>query len=387
MCRKIKVLHIVDGLGFGGAETWLLQVVKQNQGLHQFDFLLTGGIACELDAEFASLGCKLHYLKFSGKRLIPFIKSFNSIVRQERYEVIHDHQDFVAGWHWLFLLFRLPGKRISHAHSGMIFINNYRKTAGRKFFYTTGKLLNALLATHITGTSDQLMEELGYNKPPYKRKKIEPLYCGSDPLAFKYDETKRNKVRTGFGLAPSDKLIVFIGRIGLTRLGEMNTKNPELAFEIAKRLAKDCPVVKTFFIGVKGKLGEQLEEEVVSLNLQTNIRFLGNRNDVHEILQAADLMLVTAILEGFGLVLVEAQFSSLSIIASDVVTKEVVIFPELLNWLNVRSAHLDEWTNTIKSFLKSGFLRQDFSADHVLAIEQSVFSIDASYRRLLKYYY
>ena len=244
MPEKIKVLHIINGFGFGGAETWLLQIVKRNQDSHQFDFLLTGGVKRELDAEFAQLGCTLHYLQFSGRKVITFVKAFNNIVSREKYEIIHDHEDFVAGWHWLFLLFRLPAKRICHAHNSMIYINNYRKTTGRKFFYKTGKILNALLATHITGTSDSLMDELGYNRTIYKRKRIEPLYCGSEPSAFKYDEIKRKETRQHFEITNSDKLVVFIGRIGLTRENEINHKNPEFAFAIAKQLVNEVPFVK-----------------------------------------------------------------------------------------------------------------------------------------------
>src|SRR5687768_3638589 len=106
--KKLKILHILNGFGYGGTEIWLLEIVKLNNGFHQIDFLLTGGMLRELDSEFVKNGCKIHYLKYSGKRIFSFSRQFRKIIRTERYEIIHDHEDFVAGWHWLFLKGRLP---------------------------------------------------------------------------------------------------------------------------------------------------------------------------------------------------------------------------------------------------------------------------------------
>ena len=387
MPDKIRVLHIVNGLGFGGAETWLLEMVKKNQDQIQFDFLLTGGVTRELDNEFLRLGCKLHYLTFSWNRIARFAGAFRKIIRKEKYNIIHDHEDFVAGWHWLFLLSQLPGVRICHAHNSMVYINNYTNSIPRKFFYKMGKLLNALLATHITGTSEQLMQELQYNKKEYRKKRIEPLYCGANPGSFKYDESVRLCSRTKLGFSSSDKVIIFIGRIGLTRENEINHKNPEFAFSLAKKLATDDPSFKFLFVGEKGNLGLAMEEEVKALSLDSNIFLTGKTKEVNQLLMAADMMLFTSTIEPFGLVLIEAQFSSLPIVASDIITKETIVFPELFSLLNIQRSDTYEWETAIRNSFNKGFDRQRFSKLHEREIDDSIFSINASYQRLLRVYH
>jgi glycosyltransferase involved in cell wall biosynthesis len=386
MAKRIKVLHIVNGLGFGGAETWLLEMVKRNRGEVQFDFLLTGGVERELDNEFRNLGCNLHYLNFSWNRVLTFAKAFNQLVKREKYTVIHDHEDFVAGWHWLFLLLRLPRIRICHAHNSMIYVNNYTNSFSRKLFYKVGKLLNALLSTHITGTSDQLMQELGYNKAIYRSKRIHPLYCGAAPDLFKFNNAVRTNTRARLGFSKDDRVILFIGRIGLTRENEINHKNPEFAFSIALQLASENSSYKFLFVGEKGKLGANMEETAKSKGLANNIFFTGKRKDAHELMIAADLMLFTSTIEPFGLVLIEAQFSSLPIIASDTITRETVMFPEIMHLKDIKKADKVEWVNAINEFFRSGYVREQFASKHEKEIDNSIFSTESSYQRIIKAY-
>jgi len=386
MGKKKKVLHVLNGLGFGGAETWLLEMVKRNKGEAQFDFLLTGGVERELDNEFRNLGCHLYYIKYSGSHIFKFVRSFKQLVKSQQYDVIHDHEDFVAGWHWLFLLFQLPPMRICHAHNSMVYINNYTKSIGRKWFYKTGKYLNGLLATHITGTSNQLMGELGYNNNFFRRKRIEPLYCGAAPGAFKFNSNTRTGIRQQLGFAPEDKVVIFIGRIGLTRENEINHKFPEFAFDIATQMAAENKTFRFLFVGEKGKLGADMENEVKRKGLENNIFFTGKRKDVPQLLSAADLMLFTSIIEPFGLVLVEAQFAALPIVASDIITKETVVFPELLSLQAIQNADKSQWVKAIQELLYSGYSREGFAKMHEKEIDGSIFSTEASYRRLLKTY-
>jgi glycosyltransferase EpsF len=386
MSEKIKILHVVDGLGVGGAETWLLEMVKRNQGEVQFDFLLTGGVERELDKEFKKFGCNLYYINFSWNRMFQFMRSFKKLVRNQGYSVIHDHQDFVAGWHWLFLLFQLPPIRICHAHNGMVFINNYTNSISRKLFYKAGKYLNALLATHLTGTSNQLMEQLGYNKRIFKKKRIDPLYCGVAPETFKFNSDIRSSTRQKLGFGSEDKVIIFIGRIGLSRENEINTKNPGFAFSIASQLSAEDPSYKFLFVGEKGKLGVEMETEAKKRGLGNNIFFTGKRTDVHELLLAADMMLFTGIIESFGLIFIEAQFASLPTVASDIITREAIVFPEIVKLLNIHNADKNEWEKTIRDFFNSRFPREQFAKKHEKEINNSIYTIDSSYRRLLKTY-
>lgn len=384
--KPLRVLHILNGLGFGGAETWLLEIIRFNKGRVQFEFLLTGGEEKELDKFFLEHGCKIHYLKYSARGIIPFVRAFNRVIKQGKFDAVHDHEDFIAGWHWLFLLFNLPPVRIAHAHNSTIFIKNYANSAGRKFFYKAGKWLNGLLSTHITGTSNKLMTELGYDRPFYLKKRIEPLYCSSDPSLFRFDVTVRKAKRAELGLSENDRMLLFVGRIGLSREHEVNHKNPQFAFEIAKKMAESDRAYRFYFVGEKGKTGQLMEDEVSRLQLNSQIVFTGKRRDVPQLMMAADALLFTSTLEPFGVVLVEAQFSGLPLIASDIITRETMLYPELFVLLDVNKANIIEWTNAIRSKMEKLSDRASFIADNANEIDNCRYTTESSYNRLLKYY-
>jgi hypothetical protein len=56
-----RVLQIVDTLGMGGAETWLMEVLRlwSKTGAASMDFLLTGGRREIFDEEARCLGANL----------------------------------------------------------------------------------------------------------------------------------------------------------------------------------------------------------------------------------------------------------------------------------------------------------------------------------------
>ncbi len=383
---RLKILHVINGFGFGGAETWLLEIVKLNNGFHQIDFLLTGGVKRELDGEFDSRGSKLYYLKYSRKGILSFRKQFRKIVSSEGYDIIHDHEDFVAGWHWLFLLNKLPRVRIAHAHNSTVYVDNYLKTRSRKIFYHFGRLLSSRFSTKITGTSDRLMNELKYDRRRYLPKRIEPLYCGSKPELFIYDELRREEIRAEFGITKQEKVVVFIGRIGLVSSIYKNPKYPEFAFELAQSIARREKGIKFLFVGHKGDLGIQFEQSVRQKGLADRIFFLGTRADVPSLLSAADLMLFTSTTEPFGLILVEAQFNGLPIVASDIITKEIIQFPELFTLLNLNNTEKEIWEERIIERINQDSNRKEFCAVNRDEILNSKFSIQKSFDRLISHY-
>jgi len=67
-----------------------------------------------------------------------------------------------------------------------------------------------------------------------------------------------------------------------------------------------------------GSLKTKLHEFSISLGLNNRVHFLGYRNDVPELLAAADVFVMSSHWEGFGLAVVEAMAAGVPVIASDV---------------------------------------------------------------------
>jgi glycosyltransferase involved in cell wall biosynthesis len=76
----------------------------------------------------------------------------------------------------------------------------------------------------------------------------------------------------------------------------------------------------------KGSLEEKIKDLVVQLNLQSQVTFLGIRQDVSVLMNAADAYVMSSAWEGMPGVLLEASATSLPIVATDVSgNREVVV--------------------------------------------------------------
>jgi hypothetical protein len=98
---KLKVLHIVDTLGMGGAETWLMELLRlwnrRGENRSQIDFLATSGNPGVFDDEATALGARIFYLRYGRSNVISFIRGLRQILRQGGYSAIHDHQGYASG--------------------------------------------------------------------------------------------------------------------------------------------------------------------------------------------------------------------------------------------------------------------------------------------------
>ena len=387
MMAERKVLHIIDSFGGGGAETWLLASVKylnQHPELNtQFDFLASGGKAGIYDEEIKQLGSQIFYCKYSLKNFAGFGKAFKKILKENKYTAVHNHQDFISGWHFLSAGKCLPFIRISHLHNSLNFVNNYVTNPMRWFSYRVGRLLMARLATKITGTSNAVMDEYGYNKNPFKNKRVQPAYCGFEIEKFRYSPTDRQNIKTAFCWKPESKIVLFAGRIGLNNeVKAANEKNPAFAFSIAKQLVKADANWRFIFAGFKGKLGEDMEQEIEQLGLNSLIKFVGLQKDMPALYSAADVLLFPSLWEGLGMVVVEAQANGLTVIASDSVPTEAFIQQQLI----IRKS-LDEPVATwVETVLKTERLPEVVRQQYNLSLKHSFFSIENSVQNLLSLY-
>jgi glycosyltransferase involved in cell wall biosynthesis len=75
-----------------------------------------------------------------------------------------------------------------------------------------------------------------------------------------------------------------------------------------------------------GPLEAELRERVQTLGLEDSVRFAGQRNDVPDLMAAADLLVLPSLVEGLPLVVLEAMASGLPVVGTCVTgTSEAVV--------------------------------------------------------------
>jgi glycosyltransferase EpsF len=377
--KPVKVLQVTDTLGMGGAETWLMEALRRwsGGGRVAMDFLLTSGNRGLFDEEAESLGAKLHYLQYSRRTMKQFSAGLSRIMAAEKYDVIHDHQDYASGWHYLMAKKCLPARRVTHVHNPSYQIkNNYGVTFARRMTARVGKWLVGRYATHITGTSRQILGEWGFNDRRFRKIPKAALHCGFRTERFVGDTTgMREEVLAEFGFPTDSKIVLMAGRIDQSpEIGHsQNHKNTRFAVEVVLEALKRDSTIRAVFIGKESPALPELEARIAAAGCTGKIVFPGVRKDPEKYMLAADTLLFPARGEGLGMVAVEAQCSGLPVLASTAVPAECVVDPKLVQFLDLTEP-FSKWADVLLALTASP---RDMEAGH-RSVRASAFSIENS---------
>jgi len=149
-----------------------------------------------------------------------------------------------------------------------------------------------------TGRQDHIREKIA------RPEKFLVSSCGIDLMPFKPYPSKnileQNRDFTS---------IIWVGRI-------VPIKNLQMLLDALLILNKTKSKIKVTVVG-DGELRPEAEQFVKTHRL-TNIRFLGYRMDIPELMSRNHILVLTSLNEGFGRVLVEAMACGLAIIATRV---------------------------------------------------------------------
>jgi glycosyltransferase involved in cell wall biosynthesis len=334
MSGPVRALQVVDALGMGGAETWLMAVLRHwtASGAGRFDFLLTGGVPAVFDDEARALGARTFYLPYRRGALPSFRRGFRRILRDGAYDAIHDHQDYASGWHFLLGGSALPPVRVTHVHNPAYQIrHNYGISPARRVTAAIGKRLVARHATAVRGTSRQVLREYGFDEG-------EPLYCGIETARFAGEAAgARARVRAEFGWPGDARVVLVAGRIDRSADPSDPRTHKHTAFAVAAGIAamrRDARVCM-LFAGERSAAVPELERRVAAAGLAPRVAFAGVRHDVPALMRASDVLLFPSRGEGLGLVAVEAQAAGLPVLASAAVPREAVVVPALVTVADV----------------------------------------------------
>jgi len=339
---RLKVLQVVDNLGMGGAEVWLVALLKywkQRPDGPEIHFLSTGAATGVFDDEVRSLGATLHRIRYSQLRIPAFAIAFRSLLKRERYDAVHDHQDFAAGWHLALAGSAAPPVRIVHVHNPAYQVaENYGGGLRKRMTGELGRSMIARHATGIAGTSKEAIRDHGLDGPAFTAIPKAAVHCGFDPAPFAAPKpTARKAVRAEFGWPDSVRLALFVGRMDISPdLGHpRNHKNSGFGVTVAIEACRSDPDLRFLFAGPPSPATLILQERIDAAGFHDRIRLCGIRNDIAKLMCAGDVLLFPSRSEGLGMVAVEAQSAGLPVLASTGVPRECVVVSDLVTFKDV----------------------------------------------------
>jgi glycosyltransferase involved in cell wall biosynthesis len=306
--RPIKVLHLITGLGVGGAETMLVKLLGGLDRQHFSSSVVSMTGTGAMGPRIADFGIPVHSLGL--QRGLPRAGAVPRLVR-----LIRDFRpDVLQCWMYHADVLGFLAARIARVPK---LVWNIR--CSDLDFPTTSRSLRAVFAAHgllsrfTDATVVNSMAGMEFHRSHgHLPKRWELIENGFDVTRFRADNALRAHGRNKLGLGENDIAIGMVARFD-------RYKDHATFIESAKILAKQQP--SAIFI-LAGK-GMTTENEVIAAhlraaNLVSRTRLLGEYEDTAQLLPCLDIATLCSYTEGFPNAVGEAMSCELPCVATDV---------------------------------------------------------------------
>ena len=135
---------------------------------------------------------------------------------------------------------------------------------------------------------------------------------GRDPNRFSpATEPSRRHTRDELGLRPNVQLVLNVGR-------QEPQKAQRYLVEAFCQVVAQRPQSRLVIAGAAGSASASLRKRIAELGLDQHVMLLGRRDDVPQLLGAADVFVLPSLWEGLPNVVIEAMATGLPVVASDI---------------------------------------------------------------------
>ncbi|MGH7559293.1 MAG: glycosyltransferase [Gemmatimonadota bacterium] len=374
-----RILHLINSLGAGGAERSLSELlpIYAAAGIDSvITCLKTSHEGFQGLVEAGSFD-----LRFVGARSLPrAVLELRDWIRAEPVDLIHTtlFESDIAG-------------RLAAVNSGIPVLTSLVNTSYapsrrldpnvRRGRLWVTRLADALTARYLTShfhAITQAVKDSAVHSLYIPPQRITVVERGRDPARLGERTPERTRrARRNLGLAGDDEVIVAVGR-------QEFQKGHRYLLQAMARLVPLRPRLRLLVAGRAGHATDELHRLHRELSLADHVRFLGHRDDVPEILAAADLFVFPSIYEGLGGALIEAMGLGLPVVATRIPsTREVV--EERVNALLVAPGASNDLAEAILALLNDPERSQAFGR-HSARIFAERFTLERSARRMIDLY-
>jgi len=297
-----NILMVIETGGPGGAETVLLQLARYLDPKRynpRVVLLKTGWLSSQLNEN------NVETVIIPSKRScdILFLAQLIREVRNFKADIIHSHlpganlYSCLAG-----ALTRTPV--ITTYHGELFLPGDINKYSGLKY------MLLRSLASRIVLVADYLRHDF-VNIARFPEEKLSVIYNGISIGEHdqSFDSTSK---RASLEIKPDEPVVGIVANL-------RPPKGYEYFIESCWLVTRELPGVKFLVVGQgEGKIRQKLEELISQYQLQDNVRLLGFRSDVPELLRIFDIFVLSSISEGLPLSAVEAMAACKPVVATKV---------------------------------------------------------------------
>lgn len=310
----LRILFVIDGLWVGGTERSLADMLPY---LVKADIEPT--IAClrrcgdeGVENEVLRRGFDVHFL--NGKNLFAKAQNLRQLIRDRKPHIVHTaltNANFVGRFAAIGLPTVVVSSLVSTPYSAVRLKDPKINTRKLRVVQMIDAWTSRNLTAHFHAVSNSA-KAAAINDLGVSPERITVVERGRDTARLgQPSPQRREQARLRLGLQPDDQMMVNVGR-------QDYPKGHKYLLEAMANLVEKQSNPTLFIAGRSGQVSPDLEKLKERLHLNGQVRFLGHREDIPEILAAADLFVFPSLYEGLPGAVIEAMALGLPIVASDI---------------------------------------------------------------------
>ena len=267
-------------------------------------------VVSPINEDLLDMGVNIYNKSFSRNPIninnFKAMREIKKLVVENKYDIVHVHTPNAAFYSRLALR-KIKNLKIIYTAHGFHFYKG-APLFNWLIYYPLERL--AAKWTDIIITINK--EDLNIAKKMKLRNNgnVEMIHgVGLDEKKYIMENLDIIEYRKKLGLNENDFVILV--------LAELNrNKNHIQIIKAIKQISEEYPNIKVLFAG-RGNLEEELKEKINKFNLQNNIKLIGYRRDVKEILKCSNSVGLFSIREGLGKCILEGMLTDNIIIATE----------------------------------------------------------------------
>jgi glycosyltransferase involved in cell wall biosynthesis len=310
--RPLRLLYVIDSLGYGGAEHSLVQLLPHYRARG-----VDTTIAClvtrmtTLREEAAAAGVEV--IDVGEGRRTTSILTLRRLIRSLKPDLIHTtlFEGDIAGRLASVgmrtpVLTSLVNTQYEPSRAAASDIPSWKLNLARAAERWTGRLWTDHYHVNSLAVRDAAARRLGIR---FEDMTVVPR--GRDPERYAPRTTSLAQVRRELGLGEDARIILCIGR-------QEPQKGHVHLIEAMGALRDRDPGARLLIVGSEGAATADILRLVKQFDLPEHVQFLGRRDDVPELMRAADVLALPSLWEGLPNVVIEAMATGLAIVATDI---------------------------------------------------------------------
>jgi len=326
MDRPARVLHVVPELASGGMERAMLRLVQRS---HLYDQQLVGGSGiahgiCILNEAMPELAeqcpstVPTWVLRSNQKRRLRAWRAFSSVIHEFKPDVVHARSTGI--WFDAATAVMRKNARLLLSFHGKTQLESPSRRRRAVLRWAAQRANKVMTVSHEAA-------EMLYREWSVPIDKLVTILNGVDTSTFYPADgnVEIQSIRQQLQLPPGANVAVCVANL-------LPIKRLDILIRAWRRIVMADPLARLLIIG-QGPLCNELVAMTEHQRCTQYIRFLGNREDVADILRASDLFVLPSEYESCSNATLEAMASGLPVVGYDVGGMRELVVHNRTGWL------------------------------------------------------